>query len=89
MQASLHSPQVDIRLCDAVVGMLYHVVEVEMQGYAGDRIVELGLTPAAPVLVLRRAPFGGPLQLQVRDYVLSMRSDQAASIRIVQAGATA
>ena len=86
MHAAMHNPIADIRLCDAALGQSYWVVDVDLPGHTGDRLVELGLTPAAPVRVLRRAPFGGPLQLQVRDYVLSMRRDQAASIRVAAAG---
>jgi Fe2+ transport system protein FeoA len=57
-----------------------HVVRVGLAGSLGDRLVELGLTSGATVRLLRRAPFGGPLQVQVRDYVLSLRRQEAADI---------
>jgi ferrous iron transport protein A len=58
------------------------VHRVGLPGALGDRLVELGLTSGALVRVLRRAPFGGPLQVQVRDYVLSLRRQEAADILV-------
>jgi ferrous iron transport protein A len=48
----------------------------------GERLVELGFTRNAPVTVLRRAPFGGPLQVRLRDFMLSLRREQADAIRV-------
>lgn len=63
----------------------HRVTHVAIAGVLGDRLVELGFTPGAPVQVLRRAPFGGPLQVQVRDFVLSLRRSDAQSIQTEQA----
>jgi Fe2+ transport system protein FeoA len=41
------------------------------------RLMEMGLVPGAPVQIRKMAPFGGPMELQVRDYLLSIRRDQA------------
>ena len=65
-------------------GVLAQVVSVTLPGALGDRLVELGLTVGAPVRVLRRAPFGGPLQVQVRDFVLSLRQQEAADIQVAR-----
>ena len=46
------------------------------------RLLEMGLVPGTPVRVLRRAPLGDPLQLQVRGYHLSLRAAEAARIRL-------
>ena len=56
---------------------------VDAPGSLGDRLVELGLTPGAAVAILRRAPFGGPLQLRVREFVLSIQSHTAAGIAVL------
>ena len=66
---------------DAIpAGELHRVTRVALAGVLGDRLVELGFTPGAPVQLLRRAPFGGPLQVQVRDFVLSLRRADARAI---------
>jgi ferrous iron transport protein A len=61
-------------------GQQHQVTHVTLAGVLGDRLVELGFTPGAPVQLLRRAPFGGPLQVQVRDFVLSLRRVDAQAI---------
>jgi ferrous iron transport protein A len=46
------------------------------------RLLEMGLVPGTSVRVLRRAPLGDPLQLQVRGYHLSLRAAEAARVRL-------
>jgi ferrous iron transport protein A len=46
------------------------------------RLMEMGLVPGAAVSVKNRAPFGGPLQLAVGDYLLSIRSREARAFAI-------
>ena len=63
-------------------GVQARVVAVNLGGCLGDRLVELGFTAGAPLHILRRAPFGGPLQLQIREFILSLRREQAAFISV-------
>ena len=70
-------------------GQAHLVTHVSLAGVLGDRLVELGFTPGAPVQMLRRAPFGGPLQVQVRDFVLSLRRADAQLIHNSQLQVTA
>ena len=44
------------------------------------RLMEMGLTPGAHVKVMHAAAFGGPLQITVRGYQLSLRRAEAAAI---------
>ncbi len=44
------------------------------------RLLEMGMTPGTHLKVLRRAAFGGPLDVLVRGYHLSLRSEEAALI---------
>lgn len=44
------------------------------------RLMEMGLVRGAPVCVRKRAPLGGPLELRVRDYLLSIRAAEARAI---------
>ena len=44
------------------------------------RLLEMGMTPGTHLKVLRRAAFGGPLDVYVRGYHLSLRSEEAALI---------
>jgi Fe2+ transport system protein FeoA len=57
---------------------------VKLTGAVGlrRRLMEMGLTPAAVVQAVRRAPMGDPLDIRVRGYHLSLRKDEAAAIEI-------
>lgn len=37
------------------------------------RLLAMGILPGVPITVLRTAPLGDPLQLQIRGYTLSLR----------------
>lgn len=69
-------------LAELPIGVRAHVVAVQRCDAVGDRMAELGLTPGAAIQVLRAAPWGGPLLLKVRDYVLSLRRAEAASVAV-------
>ncbi len=44
------------------------------------RLLEMGLTPGVHVKVLRIAAFGGPLDIEVRGYNLSLRREEASAV---------
>jgi Fe2+ transport system protein FeoA len=44
------------------------------------RLLEMGLTPGVHVKVVRAAAFGGPLDILVRGYQLSLRREEAAAV---------
>jgi Fe2+ transport system protein FeoA len=46
------------------------------------RLMEMGLVPGAPVCVKKAAPFGGPIEIQVRGYLLSIRRNEARRLRV-------
>ena len=88
MSAPTADTQDGITLAQGQVGERYQVGSVELCGALGDRLVELGLTRAAPVQILRRAPLGGPFQLRVRDFVLTLRAEHAGCIWVTPLYAT-
>lgn len=47
-----------------------------------QRLLEMGLLPGTEVTLVRRAPLGDPLELRLRDYTLSMRASEAASVSV-------
>lgn len=44
------------------------------------RLLEMGLTSGTHVKVVRAAAFGGPLDIQIRGYQLSLRRDEAIAV---------
>ena len=53
------------------------IVKVEGRGPAVRRMADMGLLPGVRVRVLRRAPLGDPVELEVKGYNLSLRRDEA------------
>ena len=44
------------------------------------RLLEMGLTPGTHIRMVRAAAFGGPLDILVRGYQLSLRREEAAGV---------
>lgn len=46
------------------------------------RLMEMGVVRGARVRLRKRAPFSGPIELQLEGYVLTMRRTEAARIGV-------
>lgn len=46
------------------------------------RLMEMGLTPGATVRLVRFAPMGDPMDIEVRGYHLSLRKDEARQVTL-------
>jgi ferrous iron transport protein A len=44
--------------------------------------MEMGFVPGAVVEVLRRAPFGGPIQYRIHGVSISMRNAEASCVSV-------
>jgi Fe2+ transport system protein FeoA len=55
---------------------------MQLQQSATVRLMEMGLFEGSRVTVLRRAPMGDPMEIQVGDYRLSLRRDEAALVDV-------
>lgn len=71
-----------MRLDELSVGQSARVAWVHREGAIGERLMEMGLVPGAEVRVLRRSVGRSPLQLRLREYVLSLRADDANTIEV-------
>jgi ferrous iron transport protein A len=60
-----------------------HITRLEGSVQGRLRLLEMGLTPGTHVQVLRLAAFGGPLDVEVRGYQLSLRREEAAQVWLV------
>ncbi len=57
-------------------------VVVSCSGPNASRLRELGLLPGTTVRVLRRAPLGDPIQIEVGQSSLAIRIKEARSIEV-------
>lgn len=46
------------------------------------KLLSMGLTPGIEIKVLRKAPLGGPLELSLRGFSLSLRKNEAQGILV-------
>lgn len=46
------------------------------------RLMEMGVVPGSELHVRKRAPFGGPLELRVEGYLLSIRTSEAKRLSV-------
>lgn len=71
-----------VSLDDVPVGTTVRVQDVHGADPVSIRLLEMGLTPGIEIRLVGRAPFGDPLELEVRGYRLSIRRQEAARVSI-------
>lgn len=59
------------------------VVGLGCSGALRRRIIDMGITPGAVVILRKAAPMGDPLEINVRGYELSIRRAEAKEIRVI------
>lgn len=69
-------------LKDIPVGKSAVVVKLHGDGPVKRRIMDMGITKGAAVLVRKVAPLGDPIELSVRGYELSIRKADAQTIEV-------
>jgi ferrous iron transport protein A len=67
-------------LSDLRVGARGRLCDHPGAGPVKPRLADLGLVPGTPLEVLRRAPLGGPIEVELRGYRLVLRRAEAACL---------
>ncbi len=68
---------------DMKIGEKGIVMSLGCSGALRRRIIDMGITPGAVIIMRKAAPMGDPLEINVRGYELSIRRSEAKEIRIV------
>jgi ferrous iron transport protein A len=76
-------------LADLAVGASATIQAYPATGIAFTRLREMGLLPGTEVKLVRIAPLGDPIEIQVRGYRLSLRKAEAAQITLAPAAPSA
>lgn len=58
------------------------IASVETGSAYANKLLMLGLTPGTLVRVVRAAPLGDPIQVNIRGYNLSLRRDEAHVVNL-------
>ncbi len=68
------------RLTDMESGKKARIVHMGIKGPAGRRYMEMGVVRGEIIKVVRVAPLGDPIEIEVKGYHLSLRKDEAGLI---------
>lgn len=69
-------------LKDVKVGDTVKVVRLHGEGAVKRRIMDMGVTKGVEILVRKVAPLGDPIEVNVRNYELSLRKADAEMIEV-------
>ncbi len=67
-------------LADLPKGESRTVLSVLGEDIVTRRLMEMGLVPGVAVRMIKSAPFGDPLEINVRGYSLALRRNEAESV---------
>lgn len=64
------------------VGETGLIKTVEGEGKIRRRLFDMGVTPGAIVSLVKKAPLGDPLEVNIRGYELTLRKDEACYVTL-------
>jgi len=70
------------RLDELEPGDIGVVVKIGGNSSTRRRIMDMGIVRGARVVLIRRAPLGDPVELEIKDYNLSLRKRDAENIYV-------
>ena len=69
-------------LKDIPVGKTVKVQKLTGEGPVKRRIMDMGITKGAEILVRKVAPLGDPIEINIRSYELSLRKADAEMVEV-------
>ena len=63
-------------------GQSGQVLSIGESGPLKRRIMDMGIAPGVALKVIKTAPLGDPIEINVRGYELSLRKEEAARIEV-------
>lgn len=69
-------------LRDVPVGGTAKVLKIHGEGPVKRRIMDMGITKGVEIYVRKVAPLGDPMELNIRNYELSVRKQDAEMIEV-------
>jgi len=74
----------EVRLSELEPGDFGEVSKVLGSGFTRRRILDMGLVKGTGVKIVRKAPLGDPVEIEIRDYNLTLRKLEAENIWVVK-----
>ena len=58
------------------------VLSIDNDKYAKLRLAEMGIMPGIDIRMIKKAPFGGPVNIKINNYYITLRKEDAILIEI-------
>ena len=58
------------------------IIEVNIEGIAGQRLLDMGFVPGTKIKVVRNAPLIDPIDLLIKGYHVSIRHKEARFVEV-------
>tara|TARA_A100001011_G_C14054105_1_gene733164 strand:- start:562 stop:816 length:255 start_codon:yes stop_codon:yes gene_type:complete len=71
-----------LTLYDLNIDDLGKIYSLDTANESTVRLSQMGLVPGCVVRIIRKNPFGGPIQLKLNDYYLAIRKEDAQLIQV-------
>ena len=71
-----------VKLSDLPVGASAVILEYPKSGNSSVRLREMGLLVGTPIILVRLAPLGDPMEIKVRGYHLTLRKSEAKDVHV-------
>lgn len=71
-----------MKLSDLNIGSVGKIIAVGGEGALRDRLLDMGLTPKTVVKVVKKAPLGDPIEINLRNYELTLLIADAEKIEV-------
>lgn len=71
-------------LRDLSPGQKGKVTSLGEKGSSRRRLMDMGITPGVEIQIVKVAPLGDPIEVNLRGYELSLRKDEANQIIVNQ-----
>jgi Fe2+ transport system protein FeoA len=69
-------------LADLKIGHSGKILKISLSGALKRRLMDMGIVPGTNVCVEKIAPLGDPIEVRIKSYSLSLRSEEARQIEV-------
>ena len=69
-----------MKLSECLLSKSLKIVEINCGENIRERLAILGVLKGCKIIVVRKAPFNGPIEIKTRDFYLAIRKSQADKI---------
>jgi Fe2+ transport system protein FeoA len=69
-------------MADIAVGNSCKIIKVNGEGRVRRRLFDMGVTPGINIYIRKKAPLGDPIEITIRGYELTLRSNEASLVEV-------